>query len=159
ADLGGIWNTEEDRPRTGYNIPLADTIARWISPLSHQVAIFSRGDSAIVVAGYELPRDSFPDDVSVESAAAMVSATDRLLPPITDVATRTGRSGSMMLQMPAGPALVGVEVLVPSENQIGQIRYGLNLASTPPDLLALSDLLLLEGGTELPDSLPAAAAL
>jgi hypothetical protein len=155
----GTWDTEDARPRTGYNIPLPDSIARWVSPLAHQIAVFIRGDSAIVVAGYELPRDSFPDDVPIEAALALLPTGDPLLQPLATAADRTGRAGSLMLQAPAIRALVAIELLVPSEDRIARVRYGLELAPTPPDLLALSDLLLLEGGGELPDSLSAAAAM
>jgi hypothetical protein len=112
-----------------------------------------------VVAGYELPRDSFPDDVAVETALALLPTADPLLPALTTVANRIGRSGSLMLQTPAIPALVGVEILVPTMNRVGRARYGLELAPTPPGLLALSDLLLLDAGAELPDSLAAAVAV
>jgi hypothetical protein len=152
----GIWEAEELRSRTGYNIPLADSIARWFTPLAHQLAVFRRGGTALVVAAYELPVDSVPDDATVEAGLAIIPTLEYLADARVALASDAGRSGAIVLDTPVEPVLLSLEVAVPSEHRLARARYGLDLAPASPDLLSVSDLLLLRGDAPLPDSLHAA---
>jgi len=150
---GGVWESEGPRARTGYNVPIEDSIARWFSPLSHQVAIFTRGDSSFVVAAYSLPEDSVPADAVVNAGLALLPTVDATLEPQVVLSGSAGRTGATMLATPSRSTLLSIEVVVPSERRLARARYGVDLAPVPPGMLALSDLLLLRGEAALPDSL------
>ncbi len=155
----GEWEAEEPRSRTGYNIPLADSIARWFSPLAHQVAVFRRGDEAVVVAGYELPRDSVAEGALVRAGLALLPTTDLLAEPVVAIDEEGAVTGALMSRVPARPALMSLEIMVPSERRLARARYGLELQPVAPGLVSLSDLLLFDPSGTLPDSLPAAVPL
>lgn len=155
----GVWDVEEPRARTGYNIPLADSVARWFTPLAHQVAVFRRPDAAIVVAGYELPADSVPEDTEVVAGLVVTPTVDMELPPAIETADDAGLTGSMAVVAEARPMLMSLEVVVPGEKRIARARYGLDIAPLRPGLIALSDLLLLRDPHPLPDSLARAIPL
>jgi len=155
----GSWEITERRARTGYNIPLEDSIARWFSPLHHQVAVFRRGPVALVVASYELPRDSVPDSAPVEAGLGMLWTTTPDREPDVVLAPGIGPVGRMVGRTEARQVLMTLEIVVPSERRIARARYGLDLPPLLPGLLSMSDLLLLEAGDALPDSLESAVAL
>lgn len=155
----GEWDVEEEKTRAGYNIPLPDTIARWFAPLAHQVAIFPRGETARIAAAFELPRDSLPADVDVDASLTLLPARDPSLAVLTHTAESRQPFGAMVMEAPAIPLVVGIEVLVPAEKRIARARYGVDLSPIPPGLISLSDLLLLRGDTELPESLEEAVPL
>ncbi len=155
----GTWDAEEGRVRASYDIPLADSIPRWFDPLSHQVAVFPRGETAFIAAAYELPADSIAEGAVVEAILALLPTGDPDLESLSAPSGSRGAIGAMLLETPAIPGMVAIEVLVPSERRIGRARYGIDLKPTPRDLVSLSDLLLLRSDTELPDSLAAAIPL
>ena len=150
----GSWEADEPRSRTGYNVPLTDSIARWFSPLAHQVAVFRRGDEAVVVAGYELPRDSVAEDAAVRAGLALLPTVDVLADPAVVLDEEGGVRGALMSIVPARPVLMSLEIVVPAERRIARARYGLDLDPVHPGLVALSDLLLFDADEALPDSLP-----
>ncbi|MEX2571645.1 MAG: hypothetical protein WD737_10085 [Gemmatimonadota bacterium] len=154
----GLWDVEAPKARTGYNVPLADSIAQWFSPLDHQVAIFRRGTEAVIVAGYALPADSVPEDAAVTAGLATLPTTDSLAEPDVMVDRESSRSGSLMTLVEARPVLMSLEIVVPEQRRLARARYGLDLAPVPPGLLSLSDILLLNDAEMLPDSLPDALA-
>jgi hypothetical protein len=152
----GVWDGKEPRSKAGYSLPLADSIARWIYPLDHQLAVFRRGDSAVVVAAYSIPRDSVPAGTRVRAALALLapgsdSPTVALLP---DAALQDVLSA----ETAPGPMLVSVELLSDGARTAARSRRGISVAPLAPGRLALSDLLLLRAPAPLPDSLAAAIA-
>lgn len=155
----GSWDQDERRSRTAYNLPLGDSVARWFSPLDHQVAVFRRGETSVVAAAYELPRDSLPEGATVLAGLSLLPTGDPTLSADVTFASDSTGSGAILLEAISRPVLMTLEVVVPSERRIGRARYGLNLSPITPGLLALSDLLLVDGAAELPDSLHAAARI
>lgn len=150
----GIWDVESDRPRTGYGLPLTDSMARWLNPLDHQVAVFRRGDSAHVVASYELPADSLPAGARVDAALALSSG------PVEIARVERFPAGGLRdvlaLTTAPGPLLFSLEVLSEQGRRAARARFGLRVPPLAPDQVGVSDLLLLSTPDELPDSLPAA---
>lgn len=152
----GIWDLELRRARTGYDVPLADSVARWFFPLAHQVAVFRRGADALVAAVYELPADSTPSDAQSRAGLALLPTLDPLLPPEITLQEGVGRKGALMTSAPARPLLVSLEVLIPEERRLTRARHEVSLAPLEPGEIAISDLLLIGTEAPLPDSLPAA---
>lgn len=154
----GEWEADVERSRTGYNFPFQDSVARWFLPLPSQLAVFHRGDSTFVAAAFELLPDSIPPGARVDAGIALLPTTTDSEPVIV-LSSDTSATGAMLIVAPAEPVLMTLEVLVPSERRIGRARHGLDLSPLSAGRIALSDLLLLSGDAELPDSLPDAVRL
>jgi hypothetical protein len=58
-----------------------------------------------------------------------------------------------MLEIPVGLYWISVESWSPAQMRAGRARLGLERVPAPPDVAVLSDLLLLEGGQGVPQSL------
>jgi hypothetical protein len=147
----GEWDVEPKRPRTGYGLHLTSGRAKWFERLDHQVAVFRRGDSALIVATYELPADSLPADAEVVAALALFAA-DATEPSVTRFRDG-GLRGTLVATAPPQPAVVSVEVLAEAEKRAARARFGLPLQPRGAEALAVSDLLLLRAPEPLPDSL------
>lgn len=173
----GQWNLEPERPRTSY----APAYAPELRSEPYQLAVFRRGSDMVVVAGYDLPADTAglgrarsdgpPAPSETESGEAAepmepgrptgpVRAGLFLVNPDSAErreARRLGReSGGVSVRAPMGRYLASVEVWSPEEARAGRARAGVRLHELAPDVAALSDLLLLEAGPELPESLESA---
>ncbi len=147
------WPLEEDGARATY----APAYAERFLDLGHQLAVFRRGDSAVVVAGWSLPRDSVPVGVAVETA--LVVAPDPDAAPVTARSGTVETSGSLVLSVPWMSAVVSVEVLARDAGVAGRSRHGLPLPGRAGDRPAVSDILLLKSSAPLPAALPAAIPL
>jgi hypothetical protein len=152
----GAWDGKEPRAKAGYSLPLADSVARWIYPLDHQLAVFRRGDSAVVVAAYSIPRDSVPAGTHVRAALALLSPGSAS--PTVALLPDGGLQDALSAEMAPGPMLVSVELLSDSARTAARSRHGISVAPLVRGRLAISDLLLLRGPGPLPDSLGAAIA-
>jgi hypothetical protein len=64
-----------------------------------------------------------------------------------------GPEGAFQLQVPNGRYIVGVEAFSPDDKQAWRDRHGLWQDPLIPGLAAVSDLLILRGGGDLPESL------
>jgi hypothetical protein len=141
----GEWEIRPPRPRTWYAPPYATFDRR---PLTHQLAVFRRGDSAVVVAAFALPPDSVPADAQV--AATLVVAPDEGAAPSVARAAATGRTGVLRVAAPETSVVVSIEAVASGRRAV-RARYGARLAR-PAAGVGVSDLLLLADA----DSQPAA---
>lgn len=161
ADPAGIgpgdWSLDDKGARTTYAPGYA---AERFIDLDHQLAVFRRGDSAVVVAGYDLSRDTLPAGAEVE--AALIVGTDPDRAPGVARARTALPTGAISLETAWSPAVVSVEARVSQEGVsagiAGRARYGLPLGEPigRPAAWAASDLLLLDRPDPLPGSLAAA---
>jgi hypothetical protein len=149
-----VWDVDDPRARAGYAIPLADSLARWIYPLDHQVAVFRRGDSAVVVAAYALPSDSFPAGASILAGLALEAPEDDR--PTITTRDSAGLEDAIAARFRSGPALLSLELVSEPARRVARAREGLSIPPRAADGLAVSDLLLLRSTDDLPDSLGAA---
>lgn len=147
----GEWDLEPAQPRTGYAIPMPDSVIEWVGGVDFQVATFRRGDSARVVAAYEIPTDSLRADASVAAAVAL------LTPGLEDAGItsfpRGGHSDVLAVPAPQGPMLLTIEMLAVEARRAARVRYGIDVARAAPGLIGISDLLLLSSTELLPESL------
>ncbi len=146
------WNptaeypTEHMRPGFGhFSVP------------GHQVAWFRRGDSARVVAGFDVPADTLLS-WSELVGGGLVLATSPSVPPIVirvPVAdapwtfAATTRPDSVLLSLEAVAAGRGA----------GRVRYASGPPPMPAQRVAMSDVLLLSSADSLPSELEAATRL
>jgi hypothetical protein len=146
------WQLDTATPRSVY----APAYASSFQELDHQLAVFPRGDSAIVVAAYQLIAEE-PIDGGTYEAALILSRDPASIPAVAR--SRGTAKGVLVVAVEATPVLLSLEILSAAERRAARSRYGLGLAKLPSGLLALSDLLLLEWADSLPDSLAAAVRL
>lgn len=173
----GRWVPKKDKPRSSY----APVYAPDLLEGRGQLAVFSRGETFVLVGATALPDEPWavrdarliepdaplgPDDMIPwavpERAEAppqiglFLIAKDR----IAGEARVMGRTrGSMSLQAPAGDYLLSLEAWSAEFGRAGRIRQGLSVDTIPPDLATLSDLVLLESQDDLPEDLAHAVPL
>jgi len=168
---------DRSRPRSLY----APMYAPVLLPMEAQVAVFPRGDAFAVVATHFLPVDTTwhrrgPDQrpwmQPGEAEGAPVRSGLYLVPApgsgdggsagvggLIHATVRVGSpEGALVVEAPAGSWVLSVEAWSPPERRAGRLRRGLRYASVPPDVLTLSDLLLVRGGGGDPPTLEDAAA-
>ncbi|HEX2095558.1 MAG TPA: hypothetical protein VHG28_24390 [Longimicrobiaceae bacterium] len=140
------WPREERSSRVDFD--------RGFSSLEHQVAVFRRGDSAVVVAGYTLDPDSVPASMEVEAGLVLMPGPEAT--PVLERRTRTGPAGALRVTAPFAPTVLSLEARADSGKRVGRARYGVRL-SAPSGGIALSDVLLLDVPDPLPTELEEAA--
>lgn len=154
----GIWDDDRGRARTSYPLPFRGERLRWFQPFEHQVAVFRGGDSALIVAAYDLPRDSLPDGEPV--TATLAALTDPASMPLMATRAAAGTRAVLTLAAPHAPLLVSLEAVAREARWAGRARFGATVPPLIPGVLAASDLLILQGaGDSLPESRADAIAL
>jgi hypothetical protein len=138
------WPLAPSRPRSTYAPAYADSVLE----LAHQLAVFRRGDSAVVAASYELEDDGTSQ---VERAALVVASGPDAAPARVD--TNSPHRG-LSVGAPWAPLVASLEVR--AGGRAARARYGLGLPSAP---FALSDVLLLTWRGSLPATLPEALSM
>lgn len=154
--LAEDWDVNPERPVSDY----APAYAVRFHDLPHQVAVFHRGDSMVVVAGYDVragydrrwsakakaherERERARSVTRVE--AALVLARDENAEPIVVKGVGRGPEGVMTAIAPANPALLSLETLDTADSvHAARARYWLPVAPRR-DGVTLSDPLLLRG--------------
>ncbi len=173
----GRWIPEKDKPRSSH----APVYAPDLLEGRGQLAVFSRGETFVLVGATALPDEPSdkPDDLSVEPGPR--PGLDAVIPWV--VPERSGAppqlglfliagdgmvaearvmgrwQGSMSLRAPAGDYLLSLEAWSAEFGRAGRIRHGLSVDTIPPDLATLSDLVLLEPRDHLPADLAHAVPL
>lgn len=135
---GSTWNLEDERARSGYR-PL--TIRR-LQPLEHQVSRFPAGQSTVLRIDASIAFDSVAR--GAESARTGLFLLDRAFQPVTawrSVARIRADTASLSFEtvQPAGAYIYSAELLEESSAFAGRARYSIELPSTPPGHVALSD--------------------
>jgi hypothetical protein len=141
------WPLDVKRAHAEYTPAYASTVEL----LEHQVAVFPRGDSVVVVGAYTLGETTVAADARVE--AALILARDELSAPVITRSAGVGAGGVLHMTAAATPMLLSLEALVPDGDRAARIRYGIRPSALPPDVPGLSDLLLLNDSDGLPGSL------
>jgi hypothetical protein len=129
--------------------------ARRLLPLTHQAAIFRRGDSALVVMAYDVARDSA---LATAAAAGTMSAALVLTKGEEADATvvkldKPGTTGTITARTSWGPMLMSAEVAATSKTTLARARYGMRATDTPGARVAVSDLLFYEPYDGMPRTL------
>ena len=170
------WEIEDRAPWTGY----APRYAPVITTMDAQVARFRRGDSLLVVAGYQPPpppppvepvrlsmRDIAPGDDPFavfdiappppvnEPAGVVESGVFVLTPGGERLVDQRGsmREGVVTARVPDGGYIFGLEVLDEAGGRAWRARGGVRQGNLPFGLVGVSDVILLDAGGGLPESL------
>ena len=167
------WEIEDQAPWTGY--------AAWYAPIittmDAQVARFRRGDSLLVVAGYQPPpRPEEPAPPSVReiapggdpfaafaappppppaAAGAVESGVFVLTPDGERLVDQRGaeREGVVSARVPNGDYIFGLEVLDDADDRGWRVRGGVRQENLAFGLAGVSDVVLLDPARDLPESL------
>ena len=169
------WEIEDQAPWTAYTpwyVPV-------ITTMDAQVARFRRGDSLLVVAGYQPPlppppaepvrlsmRDVAPGDDPFavfavtpppvnEPASVVESGVFVLTPAGERLVDQRGsmREGVVTARVPDGAYIFGVEVLDEAGGQAWRARGGVRQRALPFGLVGVSDVILMDPRGDLPGSL------
>ncbi|MFN2566551.1 MAG: hypothetical protein ABR499_16255, partial [Gemmatimonadaceae bacterium] len=145
------WELRMSRPPARY----APSYAASFTDLPTQVALFRRGDAALVVATFDHPRDSLFDGAGTEAVLAV--GRDEMAAMTVVRHTSDGRGRVPLVAKTAwGPMLVSVELTAPSTRGVARARFGVRpdaRRGVAAGRLALSDILLSRPGGGAPASL------
>jgi hypothetical protein len=140
--------------------PLAQTryaprYARSVSNMEHQIAFFRRGDSAVVVAAFDVGRDSMFAHDSISAALAIAGTT---APDSAEVVRDSIARRRDVLMAPAAwaPVVVSVEARDSAARRVARARAVVR-PPTSGGRVTISDLLLFDDPTTLPVTLDDAA--
>lgn len=145
-----VWPLEEEAPTATRYRPAQ---VRRMLPLVVQAARFRRPDGQVLVLGYALPADSLPSGARLRLAAvAMAGPEGPAREARRDAAPATG---TLSLRLPAGAAVLSVEVRDDSTGTLARWREGL----APAVESRISELLLLAHPDARPTELAEAARI
>ena len=147
-----LWNVES-RPT------YAPIWAGSFQPLlDNQVALFRRGDSAFIVAAFDVNDDAALGQTRRAGAFAAVVDRGGVLQPFGTTIENAGRSVVSTLVAPWRPMIISLEVLDSAKRAAGRMRFAPKLPASGTRL-SLSDLLLYTPGISVPKSLSEAVPL
>ena len=148
------WELRDPLARSRY----APSYARSVTALDHQVAFFRRGDSALVVAAFDVRRDTTfqRDSVAGALGVAPVTAPESVMVARTEP---SGRWQPLSITSRWEPMLVSVEARDSTERRVARARS----VARPPvtrdsSRVTVSDLLLFDDPAKLPATLDDALA-
>jgi hypothetical protein len=124
----------------------------------HQVALFRRGDSAFIVAAFDVNDDAALGETRQAGIFAAVVDRGGVLAPFGTRIEKAGLSVVSTLVAPWRPMIISLEVLDPANRAAGRMRFAPNLPLRGPRL-SLSDLLLYTPKDSAPASLTDAVPL
>ena len=127
--------------------------AKTFEYLDHQIGVFRRGDSCVVVVAYDLSKDTALAGRSARAALILTRSEREVV--VSDHETRLDHSDVLVATTPCREQVLSLEVVAPVRRGVARARYGLS----PDENARISDLLLLEGADSLPSDLAAAAPL
>jgi hypothetical protein len=139
-------------PQISYDLDLKTSAERYASvtakrvvELDPQIAVFRRGDSALVVAAYDVSEKRELD--STDISAALVIARDEFSP--LHQSSTVGRRGALSVLVETQPQLVSVEVInAASGSGAAWKRSVLRLGPIPGGAVSMSDPLLFDATDE-----------
>lgn len=146
------WSLHDPRAQTRY----APSYARSVGALEHQVALFRRGDSAVVVAAFDLGRDTLFAHDSIGAAVAVVPTS---APDSAAVIRRANARRRDVLITPARwePLLISIEARDSAARRVARARLVGRPRAGEGARVSVSDLLLFDDPANLPASLEDAA--
>ena len=147
GDLPGALESRAARER------YAPRYATTFVVLEPDFATFRRGDSTIVVAGFNVAGDTSFQERG--RAAALVLERDEQTPPVVERRSDAEREGVLVARAPWRPAFLSVELLAPQRRAAARARFAL---PAPSAGISLSGILPYEPGDSLPADLVAALA-
>lgn len=142
-----LWEIDQFPPQEKY----APLYARAFARLDAQVARFRRGDSTVVVAAYDVSRDTLFRRRRLR--AALVAMGDETTGAVIAETADAPHRQVLTLTSPWNSQLIGVELLTSDSMAAARWRSGFSGIPLTPDRISVSDLLFVDGGPSLPANL------
>jgi len=139
----------DPRPRERYAPAYAETF----TTAEPAFALFRRGESTLVVAAYDLTRDSLFRDATLE--AVLVLARDERTSSHMARRAGAGSTGVLVAAAPWRPAVLSLELLAAPERRAARARSGAPAEASTEGDVTVSDLLLFDPPDSLPSELDA----
>jgi hypothetical protein len=143
----GEWSIGSVTPFETY----APTYVSEFDALEHQLAVFPRGDSAVVVAAFDQRADPGWRDVPLD--VALFLARDESSAPIVLSPDRPDARGVLSTTVSAERYLLSFEMFSAEMRRAARVRYGLRPRVVERFQFAISDLLVTSRGPPLPHTL------
>jgi hypothetical protein len=146
------WTIDGRQARERY----APAYAAAFGALEHQAAVFTRGDSCIVVAAANLSDDTLFADRPT-TTALVLAADEHDMTVARDSGLARGRARALVARAACRPVVMSLEAIAPGERHVARARYGLTPTPDQRDHAAISDVLLFDPSPfdSLPGSLEA----
>jgi len=148
----GFWNFKQWRSPERYAPKLVSEFVQ----LAPQIALFRRGDSALVVVAYDLSRDTAFQSGPVRSAVSL--AHDERSSPV--ILENDSRSGQFTATIDSTAHLLSLEILSEQKRKAARARQSVWLPPRTTGGLGVSDILLFDPPagevSDLAHALPAA---
>jgi len=140
----GEWELDPERPRSVY----APEFCAEMVWLEHDAVLFRRGDSAIVVATFNMAEASREPDTTAGSADLVEAALvlDASASAVPTLRTRVG-PGALSATVSLAPMLISVEALSRPDSLAARARYWLDIPArldTGAEGFSISEILLLQ---------------
>ena len=133
------WEYTGLAPRTRYAPGYAQ---RFMGLIDNQVAVFRRGDSALVVAAFDVTEDVAMPGTHVQAGVfAAFLENGGVSQPFGKAIDNPGQTTITTMSVPWRPMIVSLEVLDRENRSAGRARYSVRLPA-PGMRLSMSDLLL-----------------
>jgi len=140
--------TSDSTPKVDYDLGMdasaeryQPVAARHVFEIDPQIAVFMRGDSALVVAAYDVSKRPEFDSAAISSS--LVVARDEKSPP--QQALTNGTGGAMSVMVDRRPQMMSVEVVdVDARRAAAWKRTTLKLSPVVPGKISMSDVLLFD---------------
>ena len=145
--IAGAWSIQPPEPRSEY----APAYAVFDSVTDHQLALFRRGDSAVVVAAVDIDRPGGWGTGPVE--VALFVADDMKRGPSDSAVALTLDDKAVLDVTIADSVLLSLELFSPGSKRARRARYGIGPLAKPRTVLDVSDILLLDEPNSLPSTL------
>ncbi len=140
-----VWEIPDGHARSVYLPPYLDTLGA----LGGQTGRFWRGDGVILIGAATVPDPPAGAPSREPVAAGLFVETQGVVRTLGRAAVETGAVVRLTGVAPwADRAVASLETWAPEHRRAHRLRRGVGLRRLPPDLLALSDLVLLEAGAE-----------
>lgn len=127
------WTLDDRRARTGY----APAYARSMHDVPNQIARFRRGDSTLIVAAWDVRRDTTL--IGRQVAASLVIAADGA-PLVVETKDSARTTGHLSATTAGDSGVVSLELLAAADRRAARRREG--FAALDRHRLSLSDLML-----------------
>lgn len=151
AEDAVAWEIPDGHARSVHLPPFLDSLA----PLDGQVGRFWRRDGVIVAAAWTPPSPSAADSAGFAPGpveAGLFVEQSGALPLGARTEARAGETVRLSGLTPwAEWGIVSFEILAPEIRRAYRLRTGVGLRRMPPDVLSISDLMLLDGDAEPAD--------
>lgn len=145
------WEIPDGHTRSVHIPPFLDSLA----PLDGQVGRFWRRDGVIVAAAWTPPSPSAADSAGFAPGpveAGLFMEQSGALPLGARTEAHAGETVRLSGLTPSAEwGIVSFEILAPEIRRAYRLRTGVGLRRNPPDVLSISDLMLLDGDAEPAD--------